>query len=902
MTPDGSSPTHANLLEQQAFLRRLARSLVTDAHRAEDLAQDATLAALESAPANATSLRGWLARVVRNRAINLGLAEERRRAREQAAVHPASPRSPDELEAHFQVQRRVMEAVDRLEEPYRTAILLRYYRDLTPTAIAEQLGVPVATVKSRLARALAQLREQLDDGETRGTHAWVAALTAGLGELHRPAAATALAAGGIAMGVKLALSAVACGALVLGGWWLLRPVEPAPNEAALAAEGFVASPTAVPEPDHVALQGAQIESRRMALPLTEAAPTAEPQPPAWPLTLEIRGFDEQDQGPISIEIHPNGALIPSKTESHELTASLTLDLDAAFEVETRPEQIVLLIDHPAFLPVQATVPVPKELRDLAVHSGELTAAVDLVRAKAIITGKVEITSGFPNAEPRVAIFAMQGNQPAKNPIENARPDAEGRFRLRADGAEQHAVVAHDERTTHFHPGIATEVNAPAVRPETRVLAVALGEKRDIGTLQLGEGESIEGHVLAGRGPTLIPGRARAQLQERSASSWLNLDWISERFELHGQFLELTAAGDFKITGLGPLAYELSAVPKHEGSGKPSWIRDRTKPRVVVTASATGIQLPIDRVMVTIEVRAEGMPVAEAGLSYSLPGSDSETMSLTDLEGRATIELDLSTGINLEATDPRYTPKKLELRPDDLLVSDRYVIEFDGPPLETAQLVLVPHVVDPAQLEGVNISLFLYETSTTPPDELERGRANPTRDASSRGDHVFVTPSGKSPTLVREGDARSVSDLRTGRYFVCISPGSSTPGQDCFLLGDAFEVDLPPGQRVVHDWNPVLGGAVRLEVSGSGPAVRASILGPDEILIDAYFYGSVPGTPGRRIHSGSTSDLYGEIEVRPALPVGQYTLRIRMADKSDRSIPFRIEAGQLTDLAVDLSKL
>lgn len=348
MPSDGPLP-HASLLEQQAFLRRLARSLVADVHCAEDLAQDATLAALERAPANATSLRAWLARVLRNRAINIGLAEDRRRAREQAAAQPAPPRSPDELESHFQVQRRVMEAVNRLDEPYRSTILLRYYRDLAPAQLAAHLGVPVATVKSRLARALAQLRQQLDDGESRSSHAWVAVLAGGLGELHQPATATALAAGGLAMGLKLAVSAAAvCGALALGDWWLLRPAEPTLASTLVAAEEQVTSPTALPESDRAALQDAQIDSRRAALPPTDAT-IPQSQPPAWPLTLHLRGFDEQDHGLISIAIHSSSESLPAKHESHELAESLTLDLDALFEqVDTRPEKITLLIDHPTY--------------------------------------------------------------------------------------------------------------------------------------------------------------------------------------------------------------------------------------------------------------------------------------------------------------------------------------------------------------------------------------------------------------------------------------------------------------------------------------------------------------------------------------------------------------------------
>jgi RNA polymerase sigma-70 factor (ECF subfamily) len=902
--PNGSNPTHADLLEQQAFLRRLARSLVSDAHNAEDLAQDATLAALERAPASATSLRSWLARVLRNRAINAGVSEERRRAREQAAHHPAPPRSPDELEAHFQVQRRVMEAVDRLEEPYRTAILLRYYRDLAPTAIAEQLGVPVATVKSRLARALARLRAELDDGDPRGSHAWIAVLAGGLGELHRPAAATALAAGGVAMGLKLAFStAAACGALVLGGWWLLRPVEPTTEENALAPEASLAAPTALPETQRTVLREAQIESERAALPFAEAKSNAQATPPMWSLTLALRGLDEQDRGPISIAIHSGSEPLPVKPQSHELAESLTLDLDAFFEnIEARPKKLTLLLDHPAYLPAQSDVPVPEELQDPTVRSGQLTAVVDLVRASAIVTGKIELASGFPHVEPRVAIFSMQAGKPAKNPIEDGRLDAEGRFRLRADGAMQHAVVVHDERTTNFHPRIASEVNQPALRPETRVLALDAGEQLDIGILSVGEGESIEGHVVPVGGMTRVPGRVRALFEAKPTTSWQNLDWIGGQFELHGQLVDLTAEGEFRISGLAPLAYAMSTVPKHKGSGNPIWFRDRSKSSPVVTASAIGVELQLDRVMVTIEVRAEGLPVDHAGLSYEVSGADSSGTTSTNSDGMRTFELDLGKDLTFEASDPRYGSKKLELSAEDLLVSDHYVIELEGPAVEPAQIVVVPNVRDPAHLENVLLDISLFETSMTPPERLERERKSPARNAVGGSESVSVTPRGKWPVRARDGEARILSDLRPGRYLVCVSPRASKPEQSCFLLAEAFEVDLPAGQRVVHDWRPELGGVVRLEFSGTGSASRAEILGTDDVSVDARFQTSSPDSYGLSTHGGSCPITMGAVDVRPSLPRGPYNLRIHMADKTIRSIPFQIEAGRVTDVVVDLSTL
>jgi hypothetical protein len=62
-----------------------------------------------------------------------------------------------------------------LEEPYRETVLLRYFENLPPRAIARRLAVPVETVRTRLKRALETLRARLDrDYGARG--AWSLAL------------------------------------------------------------------------------------------------------------------------------------------------------------------------------------------------------------------------------------------------------------------------------------------------------------------------------------------------------------------------------------------------------------------------------------------------------------------------------------------------------------------------------------------------------------------------------------------------------------------------------------------------------------------------------------------------------------------------------------------------------
>src|ERR1700741_3411134 len=97
-------------------LRRLARGLLRDADLADDAAQDAWLAAQGSArPAG----MAWLYGFVRNRGRQLLRAEGRRRAREGHAPAREAAREPVDHVAALEEQRRVLEALQALAEPYR---------------------------------------------------------------------------------------------------------------------------------------------------------------------------------------------------------------------------------------------------------------------------------------------------------------------------------------------------------------------------------------------------------------------------------------------------------------------------------------------------------------------------------------------------------------------------------------------------------------------------------------------------------------------------------------------------------------------------------------------------------------------------------------------------------------
>lgn len=152
---------HELLLHHAGFLRRLARDLVRDPHAAEDAVQDVMVTALEHPPRHDGNLHGWFAAVLKNLVSKRSRAHVRRSHHEEQAARTAAQTS-DAIGAESEsTVRCVAEAVLALDEPYRSTVLMRYFEDLTPSTIAERQAIPVATVKSRLRRALDMLRERM---------------------------------------------------------------------------------------------------------------------------------------------------------------------------------------------------------------------------------------------------------------------------------------------------------------------------------------------------------------------------------------------------------------------------------------------------------------------------------------------------------------------------------------------------------------------------------------------------------------------------------------------------------------------------------------------------------------------------------------------------------------------
>lgn len=216
MDPAGRAIDHEELLAQMTWVTALARSLVRDPNLAQDVAQQTWLTALERPPHTARSgpgLRAWLAAVTRSTARGAFRGEGRRSAREQRAARPEAEPSTADVVERGEMQRKLVDQVLELDEPYRTTVLLRYLDGLSGPEIAERMEVSPAAVRKRLSRGLEQLRGRLDTEHDQNRGAWIAALL----PLARLAPSGAELGGGTLAGSELAAGSSASGGVSSGG-------------------------------------------------------------------------------------------------------------------------------------------------------------------------------------------------------------------------------------------------------------------------------------------------------------------------------------------------------------------------------------------------------------------------------------------------------------------------------------------------------------------------------------------------------------------------------------------------------------------------------------------------------------------------------------------------------------
>jgi RNA polymerase sigma-70 factor (ECF subfamily) len=230
------------LADHAAFLRGVARRLVHDGHAADDLVQETFVRALQHRGRPVGSLRGWLATIVRNvfRDERDAARARERRERDCAAAaaareEPVGAGGTGGTDDPFGIE-QLEAALRALPAPYRHVLHARYYAQQSPPAIAAALGVPLATVKTRLQRALELLRQDMVTrcGGERRLRGVLAPL---IGAATTAPVAPWVGAGSLVMANKAMLGAAAVLTLA-GAWWMVPRGEPDGPAAVRSSAGL----------------------------------------------------------------------------------------------------------------------------------------------------------------------------------------------------------------------------------------------------------------------------------------------------------------------------------------------------------------------------------------------------------------------------------------------------------------------------------------------------------------------------------------------------------------------------------------------------------------------------------------------------------------------------------------
>jgi RNA polymerase sigma factor (sigma-70 family) len=157
----------AEVYDQYAsFVYGLALRVIGEARAAEDISQDVFLFVWERPDAfdpDRGSLRTWLGMITHRRSVDYVRREEARRRRMQrdASRRPTQIPDVEEMATALVTAERVRNALDVLPDEQRRAIQLAYFGGKTYRQVAEVLGIPEGTAKSRLRLGLRRVADAL---------------------------------------------------------------------------------------------------------------------------------------------------------------------------------------------------------------------------------------------------------------------------------------------------------------------------------------------------------------------------------------------------------------------------------------------------------------------------------------------------------------------------------------------------------------------------------------------------------------------------------------------------------------------------------------------------------------------------------------------------------------------
>ncbi len=164
----GDATAFAHLVRRHAPVAKRMAVLWGAGADADDVVQDAFVKAYLALPRfrRDGEFRGWLLSIVRNQTRNLFRSRSRRAAREEFASPADGLLAADPaVEADLFARRdELLRGIRALRTPLREVVACRFLMELTEAETAAALRIPAGTVKSRLHRALNELRAELGAG------------------------------------------------------------------------------------------------------------------------------------------------------------------------------------------------------------------------------------------------------------------------------------------------------------------------------------------------------------------------------------------------------------------------------------------------------------------------------------------------------------------------------------------------------------------------------------------------------------------------------------------------------------------------------------------------------------------------------------------------------------------
>lgn len=469
------------LLRHRGWVRALARRLVADENAADDVEQETWLEAMRHPPRDASSPRGWLAAVVRNAARKFGRSASRRSRHELAAAAREPERAAGDLVAEAELGKRLVELVLALDEPYRATVLQRHFEGLETAEIARRAGVPVETVRTRLKRATAQLRDRMDERHG-GRRAWALVLVG-------PAWRTpdlARVGKGIAMGTAKK-AAIAVAVLVVIGAVVWQSLPEGDGTTGDTATARVAAGTASSEKNR-ARPSAPAAKETPAV--GAGAPAVDPLLRVDPATAHRVTVRTADAAPVP------GAVIELFVR-RDPNAQPTPAMRARFgEMPSPDARFTTGADGVALLPklprgVAGTMTVRRD--GFAVASADAGAIEIVLLPACAMTGRVVDARGRPVASARVvAGSAMSGPWFGLDPkVTATTADAAGRFELRGLPRGTATIFA-------CWPGGIPSKCLEAVLPGARDVTVVLAGGGTVAgrVTEAGTGAPVEGAVVS----------------------------------------------------------------------------------------------------------------------------------------------------------------------------------------------------------------------------------------------------------------------------------------------------------------------------------------------------------------------------------------------------------------------